>query len=220
MLWMVLAFAASFFLGSIPHGLWVGRLVRGIDVREHGSKNLGATNVYRVLGPKWGLLVLFLDAGKGAAAVALSVLLAQTTDLAGTSWPGLIGMLGAFLGHMFTPLAGFRGGKGVATGAGAWAALVPMAFLIALSAWIFFFMLRRIVSLASIAAAIVLPFAVAATIPPPVLGEPLFWLSVVTCGFVVWRHRGNMSRLIRGEEKALALKGSKSGGAESGEGTR
>ncbi|MEZ4653985.1 MAG: glycerol-3-phosphate acyltransferase [Candidatus Eisenbacteria bacterium] len=102
----------SFLLGSIPSGLWLGRAVRGIDVREHGSGNLGATNVYRTLGPRWGISVLLLDAAKGVGAVLVS------RAVGGTANPvllGLLGMIGAALGHMFTPFAGFRGGKGVAT---------------------------------------------------------------------------------------------------------
>src|SRR5690554_4974591 len=142
-----LAAVVSFLIGSIPSGLWIGRAVRGIDVRQHGSGNLGATNVYRTLGPVWGVTVLLLDAAKGVAAVLLAreivatyggdpgiamraapvvssmlVAAADTVSPAGGGagsstllLAGIVGMVASALGHMFTPFAGFRGGKGVAT---------------------------------------------------------------------------------------------------------
>ena len=196
------AFVLAFLLGGIPNGLWIGRLARGIDVRGYGSGNLGATNVYRTLGPRWGLLVLALDAAKGVAAVlGAQLLLSGHPSLA-----GVIGMAGAIFGHMFTPFAGFRGGKGVATAAGAWGALAPPALLTALLSWILLFAITRVVSLASIVAVVVLPVALV------LFGkgsphEPWIWLSLGTSGFILLRHRGNFGRLRRGEEGTLALGG-------------
>lgn len=193
----------AFFLGSLPTGLWAGRFARGIDIRDHGSGNLGATNVYRTLGPRWGIGVMLLDAGKGALAVAA----ARALDPSHPTAAGVLGMAGAFLGHMFTPLAGFRGGKGVATAAGSWAALLPLPFLAALLGWALVFAITRIVSLASIVAVVVLPVAVL------VVGAgspraPWLWLALATMVFVLVRHRSNLRRLRRGEERRLALRGS------------
>ena len=217
----ILAAAAAFLLGSIPWGLWVGRLVRGLDVREHGSGNLGATNVYRVLGPRWGLLVLLLDAGKGVAAVlvARALLGAGTPEsavgagaAAGTPglaiWAGMLGLIASVLGHSFSPLAGFRGGKGVATAAGAWGALFPLALAAALAAWILCFALTRIVSLASIVACLVLPVAAAwlRRGQGPLLRDPLFDLAVLTALLILARHRSNLRRLRRGREQRLDLR--------------
>jgi acyl phosphate:glycerol-3-phosphate acyltransferase len=212
-----LAAVVSFLLGAIPSGLWIGRAVRGIDVREHGSGNLGATNVYRTLGPIWGILVLCLDAAKGVAAVwaARAIVTSgaeqrvaapgqeSTTLLAA----GILGMVAAALGHMFTPFAGFRGGKGVATLAGAWATLAPLALAIALCAWILTFALGRVVSLASMVSALVLPVAAALTLG---IGDPRFFIAILVAALLVLRHRSNLTRLRRGEERRLDLRGPRS----------
>ncbi len=125
----ILACLAGFFLGSLAFGYWWGRFFRGIDVREHGSKNLGATNVFRVLGSVHGIAVLLLDIGKGAATIVLARHLVDsetTVVLAG---------LCAVLGHILSPWVGFRGGKGVAAGLGAWLLLAPSATGVALLAF-------------------------------------------------------------------------------------
>lgn len=212
-----LAAVVSFLLGSIPSGLWIGRAVRGIDVRKHGSGNLGATNVYRTLGPMWGILVLCLDAAKGGAAV----LVARAILTSGAEQPvsalghepspilaaGILGMVAATLGHIFTPFAGFRGGKGVATLAGAWATLAPLALAIALCAWILIFALSRVVSLASMVSALVLPVAAALTLG---IADPRFFIAILVAALVVLRHRSNLTRLRRGEERRLDLRGPRS----------
>jgi glycerol-3-phosphate acyltransferase PlsY len=204
----VLALLASFALGSIPSGLWIGRGLRGVDVRRHGSGNLGATNVYRVLGPALGITVLLCDAGKGA----LAVLAARAL------WPdhaaaGILGLLGALLGHSFTPLAAFRGGKGVATAAGAWACLAPLACGLSVAAWAACFAATRIVSISSIAAAVILPLMVAvwgrrdrAGGAAGWVADPLLWLALVTALLVVARHHQNIARLRQGSERRLDLK--------------
>lgn len=211
MLW--LALAASFLLGSIPTALWMGRAVAGIDLREHGSGNLGATNVYRVLGRTWGLVVLLLDGAKGAAGVLVA---RAITGEASVEWSGLVGLLGAVLGHMFTPFASWRGGKGVATAAGAWLALSPLALAATLGVWAFVFAVRRIVSVASVSAALVLPLAVALLSPRPFsVRQPVFLLSVLTAALLLVRHRSNFIRMSRGEEAALDLRGGTSPPARS-----
>ena len=207
---LLLAAGIAYLLGGIPSGLWIGRMARGVDVRQHGSGNLGATNVYRTLGPRLGLTVLLLDAAKGVAAVLIARALVPSQPLAS----GLIGMVGSFFGHMFTPFAGFRGGKGVATAAGAWAALVPFGLLTALVTWIVLFATTRLVSLASVCASIVLPIAVwgfGHRSP----ADPFLWLSILTAVFIVVRHRSNLGRLKRGEESRLAVRGSTDGGSKS-----
>lgn len=215
------AILGAFLLGAIPWGLWLGRLLRGVDVRRHGSGNLGATNVYRVLGPGLGIAVLLLDAGKGVAAVLLARALlhsgvaaeagAGSADASGAGipsvdWPGLLALAAAVLGHSFTPFARFRGGKGAATAAGAWGVVAPLPLAIAIGAWIVVFATRRIVSLASILAAVALPIATCLLRPRP-WADPVAWLSVVTGALIVLRHRSNLGRLAAGAERPLDLRG-------------
>jgi len=215
------AAAAAWICGSIPWGLWIGRL-RGVDVRRHGSGNLGATNVYRVLGPRLGITVLLLDAAKGVAAVLLAraIVGAGGDGAAAGSGSrllaaGLLGLLAAVLGHSFTPFAGFRGGKGVATAAGAWGVLAPGAFAVAFGLWVAVFAACRIVSAASIVAAAALPVAAGVLSHAP-LRDPVFWGAVVTGALILLRHRGNLVRLRRREERALDLRGPRSEGPPPG----
>lgn len=232
MRWILVVFGA-FLLGSVPWGLWLGRMIRGVDVRRHGSGNLGATNVYRVLGPGLGIAVLLLDAGKGVAAVLLARALfpsALSADagldsvmgalgaagggavgLAGSApvavdWPGLVALAAVVAGHSFTPFARFRGGKGAATAGGAWGAVAPLPLAIALGTWVIIFAIRRIVSMATIVAAVALPIAACALRARP-WADPVVWLSVVTGALVVIRHRSNLSRLFAGSERPLDLRG-------------
>lgn len=198
MMWLLAALQA-FALGSIPSGLWIGKWARRIDVREHGSGNLGATNVYRVLGPRWGLTVLLLDAAKGALATALAQRLTGSF-----LWGGIAGLLISILGHMFTPFASFRGGKGVATAAGAWGVLVPLGLGISLGVWILVFATTRIVSIASILAAIVLPIAVGISVG---IRDPRFAIAVLVGVLIVLRHSSNLRRLLSGQEGRLAVRG-------------
>jgi acyl phosphate:glycerol-3-phosphate acyltransferase len=215
------AILGAFLLGSIPWGLWLGRLFRGVDVRQHGSGNLGATNVYRILGPGLGIAVLLLDAGKGVAAVLLARALLQAdlpTEAGGggaastgaglppVDWPGLLALAAAVIGHSFTPFARLRGGKGAATAAGAWGVVAPLPLAVAMGAWIVVFVVRRIVSLASVIAAVVLPIATWLLRPRP-WADPVAWLSVVTGALIVARHRSNLVRLAAGSERPLELRG-------------
>lgn len=225
------ALLGAFLLGSLPWGLWLGRLLRGIDVRRHGSGNLGAANVYRVLGPGLGIAVLLLDAGKGVAAVFLARALLNSDPPAGlgagigagggvgggaagpagaglppVDWPGLLALAAAVFGHSFTPFAGFRGGKGAATAGGAWGVVAPLSLALALGVWVVVFAIGRIVSLASVIAAVALPIATCLLRPRP-WADPVAWLSVVTGVLIVVRHRSNLSRLAAGRERPLDLKG-------------
>ena len=197
----ILLLAAAYFLGSLPFSLWISR-ARGVDLRATGSGNLGATNVYRALGPRWGLLVLGLDLGKGALAVAL----ARWFGAGLPAWLPVASLLVVVAGHVFTVFAGFRGGKGVAAGLGGFLALVPLAGGIAVAAWVILFAATRIVSLASLAAFLALPVATALTQK----GRPdyIFLLALtVAVGALVWiRHLENLKRLLTGREHRLKLR--------------
>jgi len=201
----------AYLLGAIPFSLIIGKSVKGIDLREHGSGNLGATNVYRNLGAWWGGLCLFLDVAKGAGAVLLTtaaVTLAPEgplpLHLTGDIYRIIAGMLGT-LGHSFSPFASFRGGKGIATTAGAFIVLEPLGLAVALLAFFSVFFATRIVSLASICAAAMLPVSV--LFFEFRSGDPsltLIIFTVVVAGLAIWRHRANIRRLQEGTEQKLA----------------
>ena len=185
----------AYLLGGIPAAYVAGRLVRGIDLREHGSGNLGATNVYRVLGAKVAAPVFAFDIVKGAAAVLLLPPLTAPSGV--TSWALVYG-LAAIAGHVRSPFLGWRsGGKGVATSLGVFLALTPWATLAALVAWLVVVGASRFVSLASLTAAVVLPVAVAII---DGTRAPVLALSVVVSLFVFWTHRANIDRLRHGQE--------------------
>lgn len=187
---------AGFISGSIPVGLWWGRLWKGIDVRQHGSRNLGATNVFRTLGPAHGAAVLVLDILKGSLPTFLGRL--WTGDDLG----GLVAGLCAVVGHIWTPWASFRGGKGVATGLGIWLVLAPVGSLIALAVWGATLGLSRRVSAGSLLATAVLPVAVVLTGPDS--GRGLRGIVAGLTALLVWlRHAGNIRRLARGTEPPL-----------------
>ncbi len=193
----VLVILTAFVLGSLPWSLWVGRRY-GVDIRKHGSGNLGATNVYRVLGWKLGLGVLMLDIAKGGAAVALARLAGE-----GGAVPTLAA-LAAVAGHMFSPFAGFKGGKGVATGFGVFLGLAPIAGAMAFLVWLGTMLLTGWVSLASAMGAVVLPAFVIWTRDD--LGARYPWvlaLSLALATLVVIRHRSNWRRLAAGTEQRI-----------------
>lgn len=189
MSWLFLA--AAYLVGATPTSYLAGRLVRGIDLREHGSGNLGATNAFRVLGWKAALPVMIVDVAKGW----VPTLFFPLWDGAPAGWALAYGAA-AIVGHVFSIYVGFRGGKGVATSAGVFLALAPWAVLIGFIVWGVTVTLTRIVSLSSILAALVLPVAVFVTNEPAIE----LALSVVLAAFVIYAHRGNIRRLRRGEE--------------------
>ncbi len=190
----------GFALGSLPFGLWIGKAARGLDVRDHGSGNLGATNVLRTLGPGWGLLTLALDIAKGWAAVAVAPGWLGM-DAVGTGSLGpLVGAVAAVLGHMVTPLAGFHGGKGVATSLGAFLALSPVAALLGMAGFILTVTWRRYVSMASMIMAIVFPLAATFWGPPRPLRLGVIAVGCLLAGLVAWRHRANWKRIAAGTE--------------------
>jgi len=184
--------ALSYLLGSIPTSYIVGRTVHGVDLKKHGSGNLGATNTFRVLGWRAAVPVVLVDVAKGWVPAAFFPIWDGAAPL---EWSLAYGAL-AIVGHVFSVFVGFRGGKGVATSAGVFVALAPWAVLIATLVWLVVVLLTRTVSLGSLLAAVVLPMAVFAT------GEPrtVVWLSVALASFVIYAHRSNIRRLLRGEE--------------------
>jgi acyl phosphate:glycerol-3-phosphate acyltransferase len=198
----------SYLLGSIPFGYLAGRLV-GIDIRQAGSGNVGATNVVRVLGKKYGYPVFALDVSKGFGAVKIAMLMAPGRSPE-WNWPEIFGILAAIssvLGHLYPAWLNFKGGKGVATSAGALFALTPVATLIGVAIWIIVFWLTRYVSLASIIAAVVLPIVILAVRSyHQNNGKSLVYSSACVAAVVIWRHRSNLSRLMRGTEPRFTRK--------------
>jgi glycerol-3-phosphate acyltransferase PlsY len=205
---LAVVLVGSYLLGSIPFGYLAGRLV-GIDIRQVGSGNLGATNVVRVLGKAYGYPVFTLDFLKGFGAVQIAMLMAPGGPSEWNS-PEIFGILAAMscvLGHLYPPWLKFKGGKGVATSAGALLALTPVATLIGVAIWIIVFCLTRYVSLASITAAIVLPMAIlVVSSQDQNKGKPLVYSSACVAAVVIWRHRSNLSRLMRGTEPRFTRK--------------
>lgn len=198
---------AAYLAGSLPFALWMGRL-RGVDLRRHGSGNLGATNALRVLGPAWGLLTLLLDVGKGYLAVAvLPTLLGLGSAGGGSLWP-LAAALAAVLGHIFSPWLRFRGGKGVATTLGAFFALSPWAALASVVAFILTVWIWRFVSVGSQVLAVTFTAATAAWGPPWPLRGYVLGLGVLLCLLIAWRHRANWARVAAGTESRFTWRGS------------
>ena len=208
MVTLVTVLIGSYFLGSIPFGYLAGRLA-GIDIRKAGSGNVGATNVVRVLGKGYGYPVFALDVLKGFGAVKISMLMAPGRPPEWNS-PELFGILAAMfsvLGHLYPPWLKFKGGKGVATSAGALLALTPVATLIGVAVWIIVFWLTRYVSLASITAAVVLPIVIlVVSSQDRNKRKPLVYSSACLAAVVIWRHRSNLSRLMRGTEPRFTRK--------------
>ena len=189
----------SYLLGATPTSYWVGRVFHSLDLREHGSGNLGATNAFRVLGWKSALPVVLFDVAKGFVPVGLFAGLAGV----GFEWTLAFGAAAIF-GHMFSIWVGFRGGKGMATGAGAFLGLAPWAVLVGFIVWGGLTLASGYVSLGSIAAALTLPVLIALT--PHQGGATLVWFSTPLAAFIIWAHRSNIRRLVRGEEKGFRRK--------------
>lgn len=188
-----LLLSLSYLLGAIPTSYWVGKAFHGIDLRQHGSGNLGATNAFRVMGWRSAAPVMAVDILKGFVPVWF--------------FPGWVdapfGWMLAFggaaiVGHMFSVWVGFKGGKGMATSAGVFLALAPWACLGALGVWLLVTFSTRIVSVGSIGAALALPVLVA--LLPHQGGRGVVAFTVALAAFVIWAHRANVRRLLKGEE--------------------
>jgi len=187
---LVQVVAVAYLIGSIPFSFLVARAFGIEDVRKVGSGNVGATNVLRSAGRVAGVLAFLLDAGKGAAAAALAGRLAP-----GEAALPAAAALAAVAGHMFPVWLRFAGGKGVATGLGAFAPLAPKAAVAAVAAFVVVAAATRYVSLGSVAGAATLGIVALVCGPPPLAGAAAF-----TAALVVWRHRSNLRRILRGTE--------------------
>jgi len=191
----------AFLVGAFPTSYLSGRLLQGIDLREYGSGNLGATNVYRVMGARPAMIVLAADIFKGFAPVFW--LPSFTAQIDVTALKVVLG-LAAVAGHVFSPFVGFRGGKGVATGAGVVFAICPLAVVLCMAVWLAFLAIFRIVSVASIAAAVSLPVFINLTMEHSGAGfATIQAFSIALAAVVFFTHRSNIKRLIKGEEKRL-----------------
>ena len=222
----------AFFVGSIPFGLLIAR-AKGIDIRAHGSGNIGATNVLRIVGKKYGIACFILDFLKGflPTLAALSLVRFAGGDrtmvvpaLAGfgvelpasQQWLAqsihVLTALATVLGHNYSPFAGFRGGKGIATTAGALMALMPAAIVILALVWVLLFFTTRYVSVASIGAALCLPLLTIigswyhGKLANGTWNKPLLIFSILAAAMAVWRHRSNIQNLINGTEHKFQRK--------------
>jgi glycerol-3-phosphate acyltransferase PlsY len=219
----------AFLLGSIPFGLFIAK-AKGIDIRQHGSGNIGATNVFRIVGKKYGLSCLLLDALKGFIPVVIAISLihfegmknpmsitalapyAQDFPMLTAQIFQVLAGLCAVLGHNYSPWVSFKGGKGIATSAGVLIALMPAAIVILIAFWLLAFLVSRYVSLASIAAAAVLPLVTLwgswfhGKIQNGTWNKPLFAFTVIIAVLVIWKHRSNIVRLRNGTENRFTRK--------------
>ncbi len=195
----LLGLIVAYVAGSIPAAYIAGRLVRGIDLREYGSGNLGATNVYRELGRTVAVAVMLFDAAKGALPVLVLPRLITGGDP--VLWAIAYGVA-AIVGHVRPIFLRWKGGgKGVATSSGVFAALVPLPMLVTFLAWVAIIWGTGYVSLASLSAALLLPLTILVMVGPR---TPVLAVAIVVGGFVFWTHRANIGRLRRGEESRFS----------------
>ena len=197
----------AYLIGAIPFGFLIGKM-RGVDVRTVGSKNIGATNVFRTVGKKWGLLAFFCDVMKGfLPTLAASLYLSNLSNPSNLSNLPLCVAIACVVGHMLTPYMKFRGGKGVATAFGALIALMPATVGMAFALFAVVFACSHYISLGSCTAAT----ALAVMVWIPFLDHagyrdlPLCILVTLIAAFIVWKHRSNIGRLVRGEENKIFL---------------
>jgi glycerol-3-phosphate acyltransferase PlsY len=190
---------ASYFVGAIPTSYLLSRLFAGIDLRKHGSGNLGATNLYRVLGWKYAIPAAAVDIAKGA--IPVLVFAPQVSD---SQLLALGCGVAAILGHVFSVFVGFKGGKGVATAAGVMLGLAPLALTVGAVVWAVLVRVTGYVSVASIAAAAVLPVAV--YLLEDSASPTLFWIATAIAAGVILLHRRNIQRLLNGTENRFGRK--------------
>jgi glycerol-3-phosphate acyltransferase PlsY len=201
MITLAVTLIGSYLLGSVPFGYLAGRFA-GVDIRNFGSGNVGATNVVRVLGKRYGYPVFALDFLKGFGAVQISM---HAASGGASGWKssemfGIAAAISCVIGHSYPVWLKFKGGKGVATSAGALFALTPIAGAIGVAIWIGMFCVTRYVSVASVTVAAVLPFVILAISWRSEIPKAIFFFSLCVAAIVIWRHRSNLSRLIRGIE--------------------
>ena len=193
MLGFIIAAAVSYLLGSIPNGLILGKAIWGVDLRQHGSGNIGATNAWRTIGKAGGFSIFLLDMLKGAISAYLGL------QFGGGELAGIICGLLAIAGHSWSVFLGFKGGKGVATGLGVIAMLMPMVTAIVFLVWLAIVKATGYVSLGSIVAAVLVP--VLALFMG--LHTDFMVLGLIAAVFIVYRHKSNISRLLNGTESKI-----------------
>ena len=198
---LFLAIILSYLLGSIPTSYILGRLWKGIDLRKHGSGNVGATNTFRVLGPIPGVTVLLVDILKGLVAVLLITRLVVSGSISG-EWIKVFCGLAAICGHNWTIFLKFRGGRGVATSIGVFFGLVPQAIGITMIVGVAIIALSRYVSLGSISGAILFPILVCHF----KISLPYLFFSLLASLLVIIKHIPNIKRLIKGKENKLSFR--------------
>lgn len=216
MLNLIFIVLLSYLVGSIPTSIIISKLARGIDIREHGSGNAGGSNVFRVLGWKYGLTVILLDTLKGAIAVIFVARLylgnfpfPNATPFDDFTLVQIVAGIFAVLGHIWTIFAGFKGGKGIATGLGILITIITVDMLLALGIFLLVVSLSRYISLGSISAAISIPFIL-------IVRENIFGVNIVgyhtilpfsilLALLILYTHRANISRLIKGVENKISL---------------
>ena len=198
----------GYLLGSIPTGVWIGKWAKGINIRAEGSKSTGATNVFRLLGAKLAILVLLIDIAKGFFACLIASRINLGDIMLSPEQLAMIAGLAAVFGHLFPLLANFKGGKGVATGAGMLLFLIPMELGFGLVVFVFSLLLTRYVSLSSIlsTAFILTGIALEKFALRYAVGNEVFILCCITLILILYTHRANIRRLINGTENKLGAK--------------
>jgi len=199
----IISLFTCYLIGSIPTSFLVGKYLKGIDIREHGSGNVGATNTARIVGKGWGLLVLAVDILKGLICVTLvaKLFMRLGVPVDESVYPLILGSL-AITGHIWPVFLGFKGGKGIATSSGVFIGVAPKVLLIALIIWIIIFIWKRYVSLASIISAVSIPLMASFMAYPSMF----VIISSAICAVTVYKHYANIKRLVRGEEHAFEFK--------------
>ncbi len=205
MTWLLI-FILSYLIGSVPWGYLFARS-KGVDIRQHGSGNIGTANVLRVMGKKWGYLVFLFDFFKGFLSVKLGSLIAAYF-LANVGLGSVIAAVACVLGHDYPIWLGFKGGKGIATLAGTVLSLFPPLVFVSFGVvWIAVFLIGRYTSLASISAAVALPIAVSLIVGKAEPDFPLLvGFSVLMAALAIWLHRANIGRLLNGTENRFGRK--------------
>ncbi len=192
---LIIAAILSYLIGSIPSGFILGKLIKKIDIRKHGSGNLGASNVFRTLGPKWGVLTLILDLIKGLVCVIFISKLVDPAFIDINTVKVLFGVC-AVVGHIWTIFLKFKGGKGVATATGVFLGLCWQAVLFAFILFVIIVYFSKYISLGSICAAVVFPILIKIFSDVKLF----FILSIVLSAVIVLKHRANVKRIILGTE--------------------
>ncbi len=207
-MWLTALLIIAYLIGSIPTSIIAGKLLRGIDIRDYGSRNPGATNTFRVLGKKIGITVGLIDIFKGFFCAFFLPALLPSESLVPEDVRHLMAGFAAISGHIWTVFAGFKGGKGVGTSFGVFLGLAPLPSLITLALWCLLTFGTGYVSLGSIAGAVVLPAAVIIEgFVRDKLSLPICITAAVIGIIVIVRHRTNISKLLRGEENHFGKRG-------------